>query len=369
MAIYGMKDASNMILFDKKTGLPAMFIDYANATSSEWSAEAVYANKKGTKAIRWDAAREGTLTIETELFSLELLALVMGSDVEEGTDGVIQREPITLDETRSYNLGQGKNIVGKSVSVVPVGQDFVDHIGQPLQNRTSDIEKVPALVNNVVVTAIDKSTKVTWATSKQADEYKVIRNGEVVGTVEATSFTDSGLTPETEYTYTIVAVNSIGEGATSAKVVVQTAAEGTTTGKPVRATEEAIEEAAKGEGKLHDAGESAATFTFEDGKIVFDKNAFPGENYAIYFEEKVPGVRKLTISADKFPSNYSIIADAQIREQETGLDNLVQMHFKNAKPQPNFTLTQSSTEPTSLSITFDLFPDKDNVLADMKVID
>lgn len=369
MAIYGMKDASNMILFDKKTGRPAMFINYANATSSEWSAEAVYATKKGTKAIRWDAAREGVLTVETELFSLELLALVMGSDVENGTSGVIQRKPITLDSTRQFNLGEGKNIVGSSVSVVPVDADYVDHIGQPLQNRTSDISKVPAITNNVVVTAIDKSAKITWATSKLADSYDVFRNDEKVGNVEATSFTDSGLDPETEYTYVIKAVNTIGVSAPSAQVKATTAAEGTSTGKPVRATEEDIEKALAVEGKLHDVGEGLATFTFEDGKVVFDKNAFPGEHYAIYFEEMVPGVRKLTIAADKFPGNYGIIADAQIREQETGIDNLVQMHFKNAKPQPNFTLTQSSTEPTSLSITFDLFPDNENILADMKVID
>lgn len=369
MAIYGMKDASNMILFDKKTGRPVMFINYANATSSEWSAEAVFANKKGTKAIRWDAAREGTLTIETELFPLELLALVMGSEIEKGTQGVIQREAVTLDETLTYNLGEGKNIVGSSVSVVPVAADYVEHIGQPLQNRTSDIEKVPALTNNVVVTAIDKSAKITWATSKLADAYEVYRNDEKVATVESNSFTDSGLKPSTKYAYVIKAINAIGVSAASAKVEITTPVEGTTTGTPTRATEEDITAALSKEGSLHEVGDNGGTFTFENGKIIFDNSAHMGEHYAIYFEEMVPDVRKLTIAADKFPGNYGIIADAQIREQETGIDNLMQMHFKNAKPQPNFTLTQSATEPTSLSITFDLFPDKDNVLADMKVID
>lgn len=369
MAIYGMKDASNLILFDKKTNRPALYVDYANASSSEWSAEAVYATKKGTKAIRWDASREGTLTIDTELFSLGMLAAVMGSDIETGTEGVIQRQAITLDASRKYDLGEGRNIKEDSISIVRVGEDFIDHIGAPLQNKTSDISKVPTMVNGLVVTTIDKSARLTWSSSRRADEYKVMRDDEVIATVQGTSFTDSGLTPEQTYRYTVTATNQIGDAAPSAVVEGKTGVEGTKEGTPARATKEAIEEAQKASGKLHEVNTGEATFSVEEGTITFDENAYEGENFVVYFEERVPAVRKLTISADKFPSNYSIVADAQIREQETGLDNLVQMHFKNAKPQPNFTLTQSATEPTSLSITFDLFPDKDGNLADMKIID
>ena len=368
MAIYGMKDAANMILFDLKTGRPVMFIDYANATSSEWTSEAVYASAKGVRAIRWDGDKQGTLTVDTELFSLELLALVMGSDVEKGTQGVIQRQGFTLDSTRTYDFGTGKNIVNESVFVVPVDEDYVGHTGEPLQNRTSDITKVPGLVNNVVVTPIDKSAKITFGSSRLADAYEVYRDGTKVATVESTSFTDSGLTPETEYKYEVYAINSYGKSAVSPKVIVTTATLGTTTGTPVRATEQDILAAQDGVGELNEASESQASFTVEDGRIIFDSVAYPGEHYAVYFEEQVPGVRKLTIAADKFPSNYGIIADSQIKEKDTGAFELMQIHFKNAQPQPNFTLTQSATEPTSLSITFDLFP-KDGVLADLKIID
>lgn len=43
---YGMKDAADLILVDLATKMPALLVDYANATSSEWTAESVYANKK-----------------------------------------------------------------------------------------------------------------------------------------------------------------------------------------------------------------------------------------------------------------------------------------------------------------------------------
>ena len=48
MATYGMKDAANLTLVNKKTGNIDLFLDYANATSSEWTSERVFATKKGT---------------------------------------------------------------------------------------------------------------------------------------------------------------------------------------------------------------------------------------------------------------------------------------------------------------------------------
>lgn len=369
MAIYGMKDASNMIWYDLKTGRPVMFINYANATSSEWSSEAVYASAKGVQTIRWDGAKTGTLTVDTELFSLELLAVLMGSEVEKGTHGVIQRDAFTLGAEKTFEFGVGKNIVNESVFVVPVEEDYVNHIGEPLQNRTSDITKVPTVVGNVVVTPVDKSAKITFGSSRLADAYEIYRDMEKIGTVETTSFTDSGLTPETDYTYTIKAINTYGSSAHSAKVVIKTAAEGTETGTPYRATQQDIEDAANAEGSLVDAPEGEGTFTVVDGTIIFDENAPMGQHYAVYFEEQLPGVRKLTIAADKFPGNYGIVADTQIKEKDTGAFELMQIHYKNAQPQPNFTLTQSATEPTSLSIVFDLMPDRDGVLADLKAID
>ena len=46
MSIYGMKDAADLILVNKATGLVDLYIDYANATTSEWTSESVYATKK-----------------------------------------------------------------------------------------------------------------------------------------------------------------------------------------------------------------------------------------------------------------------------------------------------------------------------------
>ncbi|MBO1087246.1 fibronectin type III domain-containing protein [Enterococcus mundtii] len=362
---YGMKDAADLLLVDLATKMPALYVDYANATSSEWTAESVYANKKGSRAIRWDDARQGTLTLDTELFDFGLLAMVMGSNIKDGSSDIFTRNEGIIDADRAITLKADGDVDNETVSVIKLRGDSNEHLGLPLVNVTNATAKVPSQVENVVVTASDKTAKVVFDKAEKADSYQIKRNGEVVGEVTKTEFADIGLTPETKYTYEVVAVNTYGHGARSAVVEVTTPAEGASAGAPTKATTQALNEA-KGFKPEVEGGGTAPTFTVENGKVVFSESAAIGDRYAVYFMEEVDNVRTLTIGAETFPSNYEIFANATIKE-ENGHDEIVQIHYKNAKPQSNFTLTQSATEPTSLSIVFDLFPVK-GILAEMKVI-
>lgn len=59
----------------------------------------------------------------------------------------------------------------------------------------------------------DKSATLTWTAStdnKAVAGYKVYRNGTEVGSVSGTTFTDSGLTAKTAYTYTVKAYDAAG---------------------------------------------------------------------------------------------------------------------------------------------------------------
>ena len=49
---------------DYKTKAPWMFADFCNTTTANISADAVYANKKGAKCIKFDNPLEGTITME-----------------------------------------------------------------------------------------------------------------------------------------------------------------------------------------------------------------------------------------------------------------------------------------------------------------
>jgi len=109
-------------------------------------------------------------------------------------------------------------------------------------------------------------------------------------------------------------------------------------------------------------------FMVTGSEITFASDAIEGEVYAVYYLALESEVKTFEISADKFPKSFEIVADALIRERETSVDSFVQINYPNAKPQSNFTVTMSATEPTALSVTFDLFPDKNKKLATYKVI-
>lgn len=367
MATYGMRDAANLTFVNKKTGNIDLFLDYANATSSEWTSDRVYATKKGTNAIAWDTGRTGTLTVDSELFDLSYLALVLGSDIEKGTNGIMKREVYTVDESRTVKLDG--NIDSETVSVVKLHEDEVEHNGFPLQSTTGQFLQLPEMVKNVSVAVNDKTAMITFDESVRALEYEIRREGEVIGTVTGTSFTDNGLTPASPYGYTVVPVNKFGHGAESAEVEVTTSADGVLERTPFKATALAISQAESNVGTLNDATVSAVTFGVTGDRVQLSEKAVIGEKYAVYYTENVSNVRTLEIASDKFASSYEIYADATIRNQTTGEDEFVQFKYFNGRPQSNLTITQNATEPTSLSIVFDLLAGEGNKLAEMKVVD
>ncbi|MFJ8247292.1 hypothetical protein [Peribacillus asahii] len=250
MAIYGIKDCANLTLKEKATGKVALFSDYANVSTNEWTAERVYANSKGTRSIAWDYDKQGTLAVEMEVFDLKWLALVAGSEIKQGEESIAKREIVYVGADKKASV-TGSPVEG-SVQVVKVGADEIEHIGDPL----TEVEATPT-------------------------------------------------------------------------------------------------------------GEQ---FMSAGNEITFATDAVEGEAYAVYFLTLDSQVKTIEISADKFPKAYEVIADAYIREKESGTDSFVQIHYPNARPQGSFTVTMSSSEPTNLAVTFDLFPDKNKRLATYKVI-
>lgn len=370
MAIYGMKDASNLILVDKATGKPALYIDYANATNAEFTSESVYATRKGTNAIRWDNARNGTLTVETEMFDFGLLAMVMGADVKTGASDIFKRVDAVVDESRAIRIGDGIGVDAATISVLQLrnGVDDTEHVGAPLFNASFAAKNLPKQVSDVSATYNDTTARISFPLVNGAAGYIIERDGVQIVDQVGAEYSDTGLTPETEYTYTVIAYNENGTGPESAEVKITTAAEGTKDMSTSTATSEARIAAGSNVGTVAEADQSQVNYTYENGIVQLSENAVPGDAYAIYYMEETPNVRTLSIAADKFAGAYEIFADALIRRQDTGEDEFVQIHYYNARPQSNFTLTQSATEPTSLSIVFDLIPQGSD-LAEFQVIE
>jgi poly(3-hydroxybutyrate) depolymerase len=75
-----------------------------------------------------------------------------------------------------------------------------------------------------VTSTTSSSVALSWSASSGATSYNVYRNGAKVGSATSTSYTDSGLTASTSYTYTVTAVDSAGESGQSSQVTGTTAA-------------------------------------------------------------------------------------------------------------------------------------------------
>jgi hypothetical protein len=363
---YAMKDCSNLILVSKKTGKPALYIDYANSVNSEFSSEAVYANKKGNRAVRFDGSYTGTMTIETEMFDMKLLALNVGAEVKRGEKTIFERFAKEIDDTKKIVLPvKPTEFEPKSLSVFKLkgGLEGVQE-DKELLNTTTQEDNIPDYVKAVTVSTTDTTATISFSRVKGADYYVVSRNDSVIGKITSDTIRDDGLTAGTEYSYTVQAVNQYGTSAKSPVVKATTNSTGVTTPSQFIPLEQAITEAKSGKKTPAEIPSTAITYTLAGNTITLNDNAQETDAFVVYYMEKVLDTEGFTVNDTVFPEDYEIYTDAIIRP-ENGEDEIVKINYFKAKPQPKFTLNQSASEPTKLSIVFDLFADKNHDLCEI----
>lgn len=90
------REVMNLVLLDYKTKVPYMNIDFANVSTTNFTANRVYA-KGGWGApnrVGFDGERTGTLQIDTQIMPAKLFALLSGKDIAK-TATVLKREELT----------------------------------------------------------------------------------------------------------------------------------------------------------------------------------------------------------------------------------------------------------------------------------
>lgn len=81
-------------ILDYATMKPWMLVDFCNTTTAGFSADAVYANKKGAKNIKFDNPLEGTMKLNFQVHPFQIYALYSDGEIE--TSALIaRRENVT----------------------------------------------------------------------------------------------------------------------------------------------------------------------------------------------------------------------------------------------------------------------------------
>lgn len=141
--------------------------------------------------------------------------------------------------------GANKALVLSAPATVTNNQITIQFIHKVQNPKINAIEIIPAgsgsdttaptAPGSLAATAITaNSLTLTWAASTDnvgVTGYNVSRNGVLLGTVTATNYPDSGLSPATTYNYSVVAVDAAGNASTASTVSATTAA-GTDTQPP-----------------------------------------------------------------------------------------------------------------------------------------
>ena len=79
MANFAIKDAMDLKITKSGESSPLMTIDFLNGCSFERNTENVFAKKKGINAIAFAGTTEGTLSINSEMTNIDLLAMQLGA--------------------------------------------------------------------------------------------------------------------------------------------------------------------------------------------------------------------------------------------------------------------------------------------------
>ena len=118
---FANRDVCDLTILDYVTEKPILYADYANTTSTELTGEAVYAygGHGHPKRVTFNGERAGTLTVETQLQTMQLYSLITGGTLSTSAK-FIKREVLTAGADGITVTGTP---VGDSVNVYLASDD------------------------------------------------------------------------------------------------------------------------------------------------------------------------------------------------------------------------------------------------------
>ncbi|OME41415.1 hypothetical protein [Paenibacillus odorifer] len=147
----GSREIQKLQMFDFASATPLMYFDYANTTTFETNSSRVFAWGAGSRRIAWDGEKELSLSVETQLFTLEHLAIIAGEEIVEGARDIYRVDTLVVGADNKIELK--KTPIGGvgGVAVFPYINGVIDK--KQAQSVESISSKVITLASGSTVTS------------------------------------------------------------------------------------------------------------------------------------------------------------------------------------------------------------------------
>lgn len=177
---FALKDACNVLITSRSTNKPFLYADYLNSCSLSVSSEPVFARAKGINKITFNGAKTGTFTMETEIFEIKYLALILGGEVSKEAGKFAKRYVGTVNGEGVITLPEEP--VEGSISTFVLGRDGKEHVkevevvpdieGSTLTYRSGAPEEGQSIAVYYLV-EVPEATKIKVNDAVQSEAFKI----------------------------------------------------------------------------------------------------------------------------------------------------------------------------------------------------
>lgn len=162
---FGIKEVYNLNIVDFATNKPFIYVDYAEATTNENTAErtSLKGGQGYYKLMDFDHSKESTLKLTVPLVDIKLLAMLAGDDLVEGATSIFKREELMVDNNHEELGVLTDDILDKkmiTLSKTPIDETVVVHKLEGLRDYGKEVTVSDVTGNKVELTGVDLGEEV-----------------------------------------------------------------------------------------------------------------------------------------------------------------------------------------------------------------
>ena len=158
--LYALKDCANLRVDSASDGKTKLFVNYARSTTLSFSSDQVFAYNKNVKAVRFDGNREGTFTTTMEVFPMDIIPLLFGTEFNNETVPWAKREVLKVTSGTATLVGTPKT---GSLQVFKIEEDDkLTHIAEQTVGTTTTANKYSISGNTLTFNTTETFAEDGW---------------------------------------------------------------------------------------------------------------------------------------------------------------------------------------------------------------